>query len=169
MKNGHLSDEKIQGYSIDVRNLNEQEQAHFSMCRHCQSVAAQYKLLFTEMAEITAPVFEFDLATIVMDKIHTAAATNVPGEIKSANAIVFKDSAVTEKKRVTWPLIVVSLVAVLVLGIAIYFLRDYFENMIAGASLIITYMVIITVILIMGFLGFEEYRKYNKQINSLNF
>ena len=67
-----------------------------------------------------------------------------------------------------WTGIIITIMAIGLIGTPVYLFMDSFQDIIAEVSIMGTYLIIITVVLIAAFLVFDEYRKYNQQINSLD-
>jgi hypothetical protein len=161
MRSLHLDDNIIQAYTWDKDILAPDQQLHMSTCMYCREKAESYRVLFAKVADLPAPAFDFDLSDIVMKQIQEQAAANTPG-VKTA-------SAKPNRVRIAWPILLVCLAGVALTGSVLYYLQDYFTDVLVGLSSLITILVIITVILIGGFLGYEEFRKYNKQMSRLDF
>jgi len=168
MNNGHLADELIQEYAWDPQNVGSPEQLHMSSCDQCKSIAANYRLLFLQVEELDAPAFDFDLAQSVLNQLPAIETARAGDARLPGLSTGIRNPGFSAQRRVSWALVVGSLLAVGVTGTTFYFLKDYFENMIAGVSVMVTYLIIMTIILILAFLVVDEYRKYNKQINSLD-
>ncbi len=151
--NGHLDDELIQEYAANPAVLTVTAAAHIAGCAHCQARAAGYRELFSQVSELPKPAFDFDLSKLVMEKI----AVSNPNPV-----------AATDKKT-AWTLWSLAIVSVAVFGSILYYLRDYLTDLMSGLSSAVTILVILTMLLIAVFLVIDEYRKYNKQINSLDF
>jgi len=166
MTDKHLTDQMIQEYLWEPEKLDPAAQAHVAVCEHCQSLAAGYRLLFSGVTKIKQPQFDFDLAESVMQFI-----PRIQAEIQSQTELLLpgavKKAVDPDKRKIAWPLLVVSVLAAIVIAVAVYMMWDTIGNIVAGSSLVLTYLVIMIVVLIMAFLGFEEFRKYNNQLNNL--
>jgi len=145
MNNGHLIDTMIQQYILDRSSLDVVSTAHIASCAHCRQKAASYKLLFSEIENIAPPAFDFDLAKMVMAQIPK------------------------QRKRNLWSVVLISIVAAILIGVPIYFFQEYFQDMIAGISVIVLSLIGIIILMILVFQILDEYRKYDKQISSLDF
>ncbi len=64
----HVSEENIQQYAIGELT-DEETITHIDLCEHCRLNAGAYRLIVEEMKASAKPVFEFDLATAVLDQI----------------------------------------------------------------------------------------------------
>jgi hypothetical protein len=174
MNNGHLTDEMIQEFIWDSERLNESATAHMLACDHCQTRAENYQLLFTEMEELPKAVFNFDLSSLVLDQIATqslAARLNGNNQMDSKPITENAPAVVKQyapKTKAIWPGMIIALMATGLIGTPVYLFQDYFQDMIAEVSIMGTYLIIITVVLIAVLLIVDEYRKYNHQINSLD-
>lgn len=168
MKNGHLSDEIIQEYAWNPKALNADELAHVQVCGFCQQQVADYKLLFSAIAQVPGPEFSFDLEKLVLDQL--PVARDLKQSIPAQEAITTQtltDQGNLKRKNI-WPWLAFTLMTFVVIGAPLYLFKDSFQNIIAGLSLMVAYLITITIMLIVAFLVFDEYRKYNKQMNSLD-
>jgi hypothetical protein len=168
MKNGHLTDEMIQEFVWDLETLDLSARAHILTCDHCKTRADNYQLLFTEMEQLPKAAFNFDLSTLVLNQIKQQTlntSIDTDPEMTPVPAIE-KLTAARPKNILTG--IIITIMAIGLIGTPVYLFMDSFQDIIAEVSIMGTYLIIITVVLIAAFLVFEEYRKYNHQINRLD-
>ncbi|RYY30644.1 MAG: hypothetical protein EOO04_04255 [Chitinophagaceae bacterium] len=163
MTNGHLDDEMIQEYIWNPTVLPATALAHIVDCEHCKTRADNYQALFSQVTDLPKPSFEFDLSQVVMEKI----ALTSP--VAAANEPAVQTKKRVADKKALWSLWTFAVITAAVFAATLYYLRYYLADLIYGLSSAITILVIIPMVLIVCFLVYEEYRKYNKQINSLNF
>ena len=62
----HLTEEEIQLYAMVHQNAEPRIIDHIANCENCRERAAMYKFLFYEIKEQPAPVFDFDIAGLVL-------------------------------------------------------------------------------------------------------
>jgi len=166
--NGHLTDEMIQEFIWDPEALDLSARAHILTCEHCKTRAENYQVLFTEMEQLPKPAFNFDLSNLVLNQIMDQklnASVNTNPVMSPVPAI---EKLNASKPKNIWTGIVITLMAIGLIGTPVYLFKDSFQDIIAEVSVMGTYVIIMTVVLIAAFLVFDEYRKYNHQINSLD-
>jgi hypothetical protein len=168
MMNGHLTDEMIQEFIWDPETLDLSARTHMFTCDHCKTRAENYQLLFTEMKQLPKPAFNFDLSSLVLNQImeQKLNAGAKPDPVPTSVTVIEKVK--DTKPRNIWTGVIITLMAIGLIGTPVYLFKDSFQDIIAEVSLMGTYLIIMTVVLIAVFLVFDEYRKYNRQINSLD-
>jgi len=146
MKNDHLSEEEIQQYALGKAGLNTIE--HIGSCVSCEAKAVNYRLIFSEMDELPRPAFDFDVASLVLAQLPQPETTVAGGE------------------RWFYLLIFAALASI---GTPVYIYRVYFFKMFTGILPAAMYLVILVILFLLVFQGVEMFRKYQKQINMLNY
>jgi hypothetical protein len=164
MTNEHLDDDLIQEYVWNPAGLSQTAYLHITNCEHCKTRATNYKTLFSQVTDLPKPSFQFDLSQVVMNKIAVSDSAPVITPIQADNV----QKQIPDKKGL-WSIWSLGIISIALFAIILYFLRDYLSDLIYGLSSVITILVIIPMLLIAGFLVYEEYRKYDKQINTLDF
>ena len=169
MNDGHLTDEMLQELIWETESADESAKEHLSLCKHCKIRAENYRLLFIETEQLPKPVFNFDLSKLVIDHLmeqsHETNIVSIPVPVPMPAVEEVHDV----KQKNIWPWIILSFMALGLIGTPAYLLRDSLQGIVSGLSVMVLYLIIITIVLIAVFLVFEEYRKYNKQINTLDF
>jgi hypothetical protein len=168
MKNGHLTDDMIQEFVWNTDGLDASARTHVFSCNTCKARVENYQLLFNEIEQLPKPSFNFDLSTLVLNGImeQNLIAGVHQEPLISAVPPVGKPKTGNRKNILVW--IIVSLMAAGLIGTPVYLFQDLLRDYIAGVSVMVTYLIIMTILLIVAFLVSDEYRKYNQQINSLN-
>jgi hypothetical protein len=69
MKTTHLSEDEIQQYALAEHSRSAQSIRHMEQCQQCRNAALTYQLLFNELKQQHAPVFDFDLADQVLGQL----------------------------------------------------------------------------------------------------
>jgi hypothetical protein len=146
MNNDHLSEEEIQQYALGGTGLNTIE--HIGSCAICEAKAANYRLIFLEMDQLPQPAFDFDVASLVLAQLPRPETTPDTGE------------------RWFYLLIFATLASI---SIPVYIYRVYFFKMFTGILPAAMYLVILVTVFILVFQGIEMFRKYQKQLNILNY
>ena len=173
MNNLHLTDEMIQQFIWDADMPDESAKTHILICDYCKTRAENYRLLFADLEELPKPVFNVDISRLVLDQIreqNLSAVVNNGGTSIPAKSVIEHTPATgyLTKPKVIWPGIVIGLMAIGLIGTPVYLFQDYFTDIVAEVSVMGTYLIIITVLLIAVFLVVDEYRKYTHRINSLD-
>ncbi|MEZ2337381.1 hypothetical protein AB6735_17180 [Mucilaginibacter sp. RCC_168] len=146
MNKVHLSEEEIQQYALGKGNLNTIE--HIGSCVSCEAKAANYRLIFSEMDELPQPAFDFDVASLVLAQL-PQPETTVAGDERWFYLLIFA--------------------ALASIGIPVYVYRLYFFKMFKGILPEAMYLVVLIILFILVFQGIEIFRKYQKQLNILNY
>jgi len=148
MRTEHLSEIEIQQYVWDKANCETGIIEHIETCENCRAEAATYQLLFSAIKEQQKPAFDFDLAGLVLPQLSPA------------------------KPKPSMDIFLVCLLAFAVLGsigIPVYLYREYFTKVFTGIFPMAMYLILITTVIILIFQGIEMYKKYQKQMDALNF
>jgi hypothetical protein len=69
MKYLHLTDDEIQQYVLEKANGSDTIIEHIQACTHCKERAEEYSLLFRAIQQQEKPVFDFDLADLVLQQL----------------------------------------------------------------------------------------------------
>lgn len=147
MRSIHLNETEIQQFVLhkDECDLNTLE--HMRNCGQCKEKADQYLLLFREIKNQEAAVFDFDLADLVMKHLPISKPKVLP------------DSSF-------W----LFIAAIAVLPILIFFL--VFGNtllvLLGDVAPLAVALIGITVVGIFAFLFIDMFRKYQARIKALN-
>jgi len=147
MKTEHLSEIEIQQFALDKANCEKNIIDHIALCQKCMVKAANYQLMFSGIKQDPKPVFDFDLAVLVLKQI-PKTQTSV-----SSNFFFF------------YFLVAVTMGSI---GIAGYIFRAYLSRIFTGILPIVMYLIIITAAAILVFQAIELYKKYQKKMQSLN-
>jgi hypothetical protein len=146
MNKDHLSEEEIQQYALGTVTLNAKE--HIGSCAICEVKAANYRLIFSAMDGLPQPAFDFDVASLVLAQLPQPETTPDTGE------------------RWFYVLIFAALASI---SVPVYIYRVYFFKMFTGILPAAMYLVILVTVFILVFQGIEMFRKYQKQLNILNY
>ena len=66
MINEHISEQDLQSAALDNAQLPPAANKHLDECAVCQASLKEYQLLFTSVASLQKPSFDFDVAELVM-------------------------------------------------------------------------------------------------------
>ena len=143
MKNKHINEIEIQQYVLDKDDCDINIIEHINHCQRCKAEVEIYELLFDAIKEETNPVFEFDLANLVMQQL-------------------------PEKQNFSFDkylIAILSGISIALLSILIYFIHSYFPTLFNGISLIQFSLIMVTILLISLFIYFDMKKNYKNQMN----
>jgi hypothetical protein len=148
MTNKHLNDAEIQQYVLQKTNCGVDIIEHIQHCRNCKIKAEQYTLLFEGIKQQEKPVFDFNLADLVLEQLPQSQHKG------------------SYKKSFSY----------FIISISIFFVCDFFYlfgnnllNLFWGIAPILIGLIITTVTSLLVFLCIDMYRKYQTQMKALNF
>lgn len=145
MINEHLSETIIQQYVLDKSMCDIFVHEHIPVCENCWARVKNYQLLFSEIKEIPKPVFEFDIAGLILTKLPSA------------------------RGKFPWPVFTVMTIIIAGLAIFAYLFDDYLKNIFTGVSMMLLCLIIVSGLIILLFQSIDTYQKYQRKIDSLNF
>ncbi|CAN5346760.1 hypothetical protein BH10BAC1_BH10BAC1_21430 [soil metagenome] len=143
MKNKHINEIEIQQYVLGKDDFDISIIEHINHCQKCKAEVELYKLLFAEIKKEPNPVFEFDLANLIMQQL-------------------------PEKQNYAVDTFLIALLfgfLITTLSILIYVTNQYFPTLFTGISTIQFSLIVVTIILISIFLYADMNKNYkNKMI-----
>lgn len=146
MKIKHLSDEDIQEYALNPLECDIRISGHAGGCSECLLRVNEYRLIFDGIKEQPQPLFDFDLAELVVAQLPTEKP----------------------KTKGVWAIYVALLIFVLLAGTGIYLFRDYVLAIFSGIGTFVLYLIITTVFTILVVLSMDMYKSFQKKIHSLD-
>jgi hypothetical protein len=146
MRKEHLSDIEIQQYVFQKEDCDSELVSHIHSCKICRSRAGQYTFLFEEVRQQEKPVFDFDLAGIVMEQL---PQPEVVPEKTASRFLAFS--------------VIFSVFALL------YFGGNQLLNLFTTTKPLSIGLIIVSVLGLFGFLAADMYRQYQTKIKALNF
>ena len=144
----HLSEPEIQQYVFDKMSCDTLTADHIQSCETCRIKAEAYQLIFAEIQELPEPVFDFNLADLVVGQLSRPKTKSL-----FDNAVIY----------------ITTFVSILLTAFAIYFFRDFLSGSLAVITPILLYLVITTSSSLLIFLGIDLFAKYNRRIKVLDF
>jgi hypothetical protein len=148
MTNDHLSDTDIQQFVLDQSNCDSNIIDHIHVCDSCKAKAEAYQLLFSAIQQQPTPAFDFDLSSLVLSQI----AQPKPEPVANRMLIFL--------------LVLIGLSFVIISG---WLFGDYFLNMFTGITSMAIYLTVTVAVTFLFFQGIEMYKRYQKQMDALNF
>lgn len=148
MNTPHPSEMEIQQYAVDKSGCPASTIAHIDSCEHCRAEVKTYRLLFSEIKQQPKPVFDFNLSALVLPQLPASRRR------LSADHLV--------------PGFLVFFVCCCI-GVPVYLFRQYFLYMFSDISTFFIYAILCSVVLIVLWKALNMYKKYQKQMQLLNF
>ena len=146
--NIHPSEKEIQQFAIDKSDCNTAAVVHIESCAECMAEVSNYELLFTEIRQQNKPVFDFDLSALVIPQLPTAKSRLSPDQFISGFLIFFISCFV---------------------GVPLVLFNKYILNMFSDISPFFIYAIIGSATVIVIYKTLSMYKKYQKQMQLLNF
>jgi hypothetical protein len=144
MMGKHLTEQEIQLYATEATACSSQIVEHTQACEYCKTQASIYQQLFTGIKESPRPVFEFDLANLVINNLPLA------------------------KKKYQFPNFPIYLLAIGALAMAGSWFKHSLLNMFSGMFPMTIYLLVLSAVIILIFQGLDMYRKYQKILNTVS-
>lgn len=148
MINEHVTDTEIQLFILEEGKCEVHIVEHIRHCSQCAIKAADYKVLFEEIEQQEKAIFDFPLADLVIEQL-------TPPQLQNGFDKVF--------------LFVIALVGILFVSTVLYLFKDILLNPAWKIHPISTGLIITTVASVLAFLVIDMYRKYQKQMDAINF
>lgn len=142
MTDQHLSEEELQIVAMNEQIADADMTLHILGCALCQEQVAVYRSLLIDIHEQPAPVFDFDLETIVLQQLPAAKA-------KTGRSIR--------------PFLIIAFVIV-----CLYFFRTNFLHLVTGTTPWYLLTAIVSGITIIALKAMNMYHKYQQQVEKLN-
>lgn len=143
MKNKHVNEIEIQQYVLHKADCDSIIIEHINHCQKCKAEVEIYELLFAEIKKEPNPVFEFDIANLVMQQL-------------------------PEKQNFSLDKYVIALlsgVSITVLSILIFATNHYFPTVFKRISSIHFSLIMVTILLISIFIYIDMKKNYKHQMN----
>lgn len=147
MKNQHLTDTEIQQYALQKSNCEVGILQHIQNCPNCKMKAGQYSLLFGAISEQEKPIFEFNLADLVLERLP-----------KHQQNFANENSFFS----------IIGTIAFFLFCILSYFFGKNLLDLFTGIKPILIGLIITTVTSILIFLLTDIYKKHQTQMQALN-
>ncbi|HXB31522.1 MAG TPA: hypothetical protein VNW49_16965 [Puia sp.] len=148
MNNIHPNEKELQQYALDKSDTDPMVIAHIESCSDCQTEVSTYQMLFSEIKEQPAAIFDFDLHGLVLSKLPKPQTRLSTDDIIAGFLIIFTCSCI---------------------GIPVYIFRKFILNTFIDIPPIFIYSIIISTTGILIIKIISLYKKYLKQMHLLNF
>jgi hypothetical protein len=146
--NIHPSEKEIQQFAINKFDCEPATILHIETCTDCMAEVSTYRLLFSEIRQQQKPEFDFDLSALVMPQLPKTKARVSPDQFISAFLVFFISCFVT---------------------IPVILFNKYIMNMFTDISPFFIYTIIGSATVIVIYKTLAMYRKYQKQMQLINF
>lgn len=148
MKYLHLTDEQIQQYVLEKANSTDEIIEHIEACTLCKEKAEEYNMLFRGIQQQEKPVFDFDLADLVLQQLPKSQTRPFP-----------------EK----WISLLTIFISTLFFCVIDYLFGKNLVVLFGGISPVLIGLIITTVISIFVFLYIDMNKSYHAKMKALNF
>ena len=148
MKYLHLTDEQIQQYVLEKANSTDETIEHIEACTHCKEKAEEYNMLFRGIQQQEKPVFDFDLADLVLQQLPKP-----------------QSQPFSEK----WLSLLTIFISTLFFCVIVYLFGKNLVVLFGGISTVFIGLIITTVISIFVFLYIDMNKSYHAKMKALNF
>ena len=142
----HLTDDEVQQYVEDKQHGEVKFVEHIHSCGVCRGKVEVYQLLIKDIKQQPQPVFDFDIAKIVMEQLPQAK------------------TKVSNDKLLVWLFVSIGIIFI---GGALYFFQSYFE-LFEGLRTIFIYLIAITAVTVLVYLFIDMYNKYRHGMKVLD-
>ncbi len=147
MNAAHLEEEEMQLYAMGKVDTEQHIASHLAVCETCRVQLALYQSILNDMEKQQPPVFDFDVAALVLPQIEPVKTKTSTGVFSSVLLVAF--------------IICITL-------IPLYIFRNNFVTMVSGVSAIFIYVSVPACIAAITFNAVKMYQKYMHQIKTLN-
>lgn len=148
MKQVHLSEDEIQQLAMKMQKADPLQAQHLQGCAACKAAVASYQAIFTSLKVMESPVFDFDVEQLVMPRLPQP------------------QMAVPDNQ---WSLLSITGMAVFAFCIPIFIMSRFLSDLANGIPVFTLYTIVVTALVIAGFLGREMVTTYREKIRLLNF
>jgi hypothetical protein len=146
--NIHPSEKEIQQFAIDKSGCDAAAIFHIESCEECMAEVAHYQFIFTGIRQQSKAAFDFDLAALVIPQLSSAKTRLSPDQFISGFLVFFISCFV---------------------GVPLVLFNKYILNMFSDISPFFIYAIIGSVTVIVIYKTLSMYKKYQKQMQLLNF
>ena len=146
MNTNHLTEIEIQQYCFEKESCESRIVNHIELCRICKERAASYELISSEIKNIQSPVFDFNLAALVLSRVPQ------------------------QKSKFSFNIFLVCFAAcvpVASLGVPLFFLKEYITNVFTGILPSLYYMIAISALIVVVFQVIEMYMHFHNKMSRL--
>lgn len=147
MKNEHLTDIDIQNFLFDDVFSDKEVISHLGSCEKCRVRVENYKQIFETVREMEKPVFDFNLAESVMQRL--PAAKSIPSFSRSMIGLI-------------------AILTALLTVLLIFLFSTFLSSVILGVAPVFIYLTTMVVVCLIVFQSIDTYRHYHKLMKTLD-
>jgi hypothetical protein len=144
----HPSELQIQEYALDKSNCPAEVIGHIESCTDCNTDVKTYQLLFSEIVEQPAPVFDFDLTSLIVSQLEHASPRLSVDHFVAGFLVIFASCSI---------------------GIPLFIFRNNILYMFNGVPPFFIYSILGSTSIIVIIKILMMYKKYQNQMRLLNF
>jgi hypothetical protein len=148
MNYSHPTEKDIQQYAIDKSECSAISTKHIETCSQCRFEVETYLMMFSEIKEQPAPVFDFDLYGLVLSQLPERSLTRTADNVIAGFLAIFSCCCI---------------------GIPLYVFRKLIQNMFMDIPSFFAYAIVISTIGILSIKVASLYKRYLNQIRFLDF
>ena len=148
MNHSHPSELQIQEYALDKSNCLTEVISHIESCEDCNADVNTYLLIFSKIEEQPAPVFDFDLASLILSQLQDANPRLSVDHFVAGFLVLFSSCSI---------------------GIPLFIFRNNILYMFDGVPPFFIYTILGSTSVIVIAKIVLMYKKYQNQIRLLNF
>ncbi|MEO5643695.1 MAG: hypothetical protein ABIQ40_06645 [Bacteroidia bacterium] len=143
MKNKHVNEMEIQQYVLCKDDCDVIIIEHINHCQKCKVEVEIYELLFVAIKKEPNPVFEFDIANLVMQQLPEKQEFSVDKYL----------------------IALLSSISTILMSILIYLTNTYFPTVFNGISSIQLSLIMVTILLISIFIYIDMNKNYKNKMD----
>lgn len=141
MKIAHLTEMEVQLYITEPQSIGKELKAHVEVCMACQTRSANYAMLINSIQESVKPTFNFDLSSMVMERLPAP------------------------KRSFPWASIIISFLSVALIAIIAILFGSAMISLINGVSGVILIAMAGGAVAFAAFQAFEIVREYERRMD----
>ena len=144
----HPSETELQQFALERSDSEVSVVEHISSCEQCRTTVAIYQQLVLSIGQEEKPLFDFNLAQLVLDQIPS------PKKSYSRDNIIFYT---------------IAFVVTGLSGIICYWFSEFFAGLLLSFGSLFMYLLAATAMVILLFQGLDIYKRYQHKIKVLDF
>jgi anti-sigma factor RsiW len=148
MNQEHLPENDLQQFALAQPETFPELAAHVHTCVTCAAAVANYRAMFAALSTMEKPVFNFDLEKQVLAQLPVST---------------------TAKRGFPWPLLLLGVIVVAILGITLFVMKSSFKNLFRNVPGPVLYLLVTTALTIVIFQCRELVASYREKMRLLNF
>jgi hypothetical protein len=144
MITGHPTEEQVHAHALDPAASPAGIHQHIGSCETCQASASRYRILFSALRDQPEPVFDFDVAELVLSALPSP------------------------KTKRSWTPYLSVMMLVVITGIPIYLFKENIVNLFSGMSQFFAYVSVGSALIFLLVRLVQIIKTYHKRFDILN-